>query len=127
VVVAEDSKKIRELVDEVKIPPAQLTISRTDATVTIVDDRGRARVFRTNGREDTIQLDAGPIGAVTKWEGVELLIRYRVDKDQELRCRYSRDPGTGRLIVRALLADHGRGEVITRVYDAAPANPSPSS
>jgi hypothetical protein len=115
----EDSKKLRELVDEVKAPPAQLTISQTGATVTIADDRGRTRVLRTNGKEDTIRLDAGPIGAVTKWDGVELLIRYRVDDDQELRCRYSRDPGTGRLIVRAQLADHGRGQVITRVYDAA--------
>jgi hypothetical protein len=122
----EDARKIRELVAEVKEPSSRLTISRTDATVTIADDRGRTRAFRTNGKEDTIQLDAGPIGAVTKWEGAELLIRYRVSDDQELRRRYSRDPATHRLVVREQLADHGRGQVIMRAYDTAPASASPS-
>jgi hypothetical protein len=122
----EDARKMRELVADVKEPSSRLTISRRDATITIADDRGRTRAFRTNAKEDTIQLDAGPIGAVTKWEGVELLIRYRVSDDQELRRRYSRDPATGRLVVREQLADHGRGQVITRAYDAAPASASPS-
>jgi len=126
----EDSKKIQELVNEVKVPPAQLTISQTDLAVGIIDARGRRRVFHTNGKEDIVQLDAGPIGAITKWQGVELLIRYLVDNDQELRYWYSRDPTQVRLVVRVQFADHGRGETIRRVYETAPAgqlqSPPPS-
>ena len=116
----EDVKKIRELVHDVEEPPAQVTISSTSTTVSIADDRGRTRVFEINGKEDTIQLDAGPIGAVTKWDGAELLIRYRVDKNQDLVYRYGRVPGMDRLRVRVQFSDHGRGEVITRVYDPLP-------
>jgi hypothetical protein len=118
----EDVKKMRELVQEVKEPPVQITISRTDTTVSLADPRGRTRRFNTNGKEDTIQLDAGPIGAVTKWDGAELLIRYRVDKDQDLVYRYGRVPGNDRLQVRVQFLDHGRGAVITRVYDPVPAS-----
>jgi hypothetical protein len=118
----EDVKKMRELVQEVKEPPAQITISRTSATVSIADPRGRARLFGTNGKEEIIQLDAGPIGAVAKWDGAELLIRYRVDKDQDLVYRYGRVPGDERLRVRVQFSDHGRGEVITRVYDLVSAS-----
>jgi hypothetical protein len=118
----EDVKKMREIVQEVREPAAQITISRTSTTVSIADPRGRTRLFDTSGKEDIIQLDAGPISAVTKWDGAELLVRYHVDKDQDLVYRYGRIPGSDRLRVRVQFSDHGRGAVITRVYDPVPAS-----
>lgn len=118
----EDSRKIKELVDEVKRPPARLTITQTDPAVTIADDRERAHTFHVGGKERTIELDAGPIAVTAKWESSQLAIRYLVEKDRELRYRYSRDPGTGRLVVEVQFADHGRGDLIKRVYDVAQPN-----
>ena len=103
----------------VTTPSARLTTVQTDAAFTIVDDRGRRHTFHTNGKEEILELDAGPIGVVTKWEDAQLVIRYRVEKDRELQYRYSRDPGANRLIVEIRFAEHGHGDFIKRIYDAA--------
>jgi hypothetical protein len=118
----DDIKRSQELVDEVKNPSARLTTMQTDAAVTIVDDRGRAHTFHTNGKEETVELEAGGIGAITKWENAQLLVRYRVEKDRELQYRYGRDPATDRLVVEIRFADHGHGDLIRRVYDPATPN-----
>ena len=117
----EDSRKIRELVNEVKGPSAQLTITQTDAAVTIVDAGGRARTFHAGGKEDTLELDAGPVGVTTKWENAQLVIRCLVEKDRELRYRYSREPGAQPTRGRGpVCRSRPRGELIKRIYDAAP-------
>ena len=113
----EDSRKIRELMNEVKEPSEHLTITQTDAAVTIVDARGRVRTLHIGGKEDTLQLDAGPVGVITKWENAQLVSRLLVEKDRELRYRYSRDPVTRQLVVEVQFAEHGRGALIKRIYD----------
>ena len=113
----EDSRKVRELMNEVKEPSEHLTIMQTDAAVTIVDARGRGRTFHIGGKEDTLQLDAGPVGVITKWENAQLVSRLLVEKDRELRYRYSRDPVTRQLVVEVQFAEHGRGALIKRIYD----------
>jgi hypothetical protein len=117
----EDTKKIQELVNEVKNPPVRMTIVQTDTAVTISDARGWTRTVHAGGKEETLQLNAGPIGVVTKWEDPKLVIRYLVEKDRELRYRYSRTE-TRRLAVEVQFAEHGHGDVIKRVYDAAGSN-----
>jgi hypothetical protein len=116
----EDSRKIRELVNEVKAPPERLTITETDAAVTVADASGRARSFYPGGKESALELDAGPVGVTAKWENAQLVIRCLIEKDRELRYRYSREAGSSRLVVEVQFADHGRGEIIKRVYDVAP-------
>jgi hypothetical protein len=118
----EDSRKNRELINEIKEPADTLTISQTDAAVTMVDAGGRARTFHTGGKEDKVELDAGPLGAIAKWENAQLVIRLLVEKNRELRYRYSRDPGAPRLLVEVQFADHGRGAIIRRTYDLARPN-----
>jgi len=113
----EDSRKIRELMNEVKEPSEHLTITQMDAAVTIVDARGGARTLHIGGKEDTVQLDAGPVGVITKWENAQLVSRLLVQRDRELRYRYSRDPVTRQLVVEVQFAEHGRGAVIKRIYD----------
>ncbi len=111
----DEAKQVKELVEEVKSPPPALTISQSESTVTITDGQGSSRVFHTNGKEGSIPLHTGGVAAIARWEGAELYVRLRINKEQELRYRYSRD-AQGRLVVRAQLADHNKGEVITRVY-----------
>lgn len=113
----EDSRKIRELVAEVKNPPASMTIIQTDAAITIADANGRTRTFHPTGKEETLRLEAGPIGVVSRWELTELVIRYRVEKDRELRHTFARTAGARQLLVTTQFAERGRGQIIKRVYD----------
>ncbi|MBZ5559165.1 MAG: hypothetical protein LAO77_17980 [Acidobacteriia bacterium] len=115
----DDVKKIRELVEEVKDPPPALTIAQTDTAVTIAFGRARTRTFHPTGKEETLQLDAGPIGVVTKWEPTQLVIRFNVEKDRELRYTLSGGAGAGQLVMEAQFAEKNRGDVIRRVYDVA--------
>jgi hypothetical protein len=114
----EDAKKIRELVSEVLSPSPRLTITQTDAAVTVVDASGRTRRFHP-GKEDTLALEAGPVGVISKWENGQLALRCQVEKNRELRYRYWRDPGARQLAIEIQFADHGRGAVIKRIYDLA--------
>ncbi len=116
----EESNVARELVSEVTHPAETLTITQTPAAVTIAGNNGITRTFNANGKDQTIQLKAAPIGAVTKWEGAQLSIRFLVAKNQELRVNLSRT-SEGKLLVTSQFADHGRGQVIKRVYDEKPA------
>jgi hypothetical protein len=113
----EDSRKIRELVTEVAHPPEELRITQTDASVVVADASGRSRTYHTNGREETIQLEAGPIGVASRWEPTRLLVRYVVEKNRELRYTFSHPAGSLQLVVTAQFAERGRGEIITWVYD----------
>jgi hypothetical protein len=115
----EDSKKIRELVNEVLSPSPRLTIMQTDTTVTIVDVSGRTRRFHPGGKEDTLELEAGPVGVISKWENGQLALRCQVERNRELRYRYWRDAGSRQLAIEIQFADHGRGAVIKRIYDLA--------
>jgi hypothetical protein len=116
----EDAKKIRELVNEVLSPSPRLTITQTDAAVTVVDVSGRTRRFHPGGKEDKLELEAGPVAVVSRWENGQLVLRCQVEKNRDLLYRYSRDPGTRQLAVQIQFADHGRGAVIKRIYDLAP-------
>ncbi len=113
----EDSQKIKELVVEVTHPPEALTITQSAAEITLADPKGKSRTFRISGKEETIRLDAAPIGVVTKWEGAQLAIRFIVEKNRELRIMLSRAPDARRLIITSQFAEKGRGEIIKRVYE----------
>lgn len=115
----DEAREIQELVDEVKTPPARLTITQSDTAIGVTDDRGATRVFHPTGKDESIALRTGGVGAISRWEGTGFYVRLRINKDQELRYHYSRD-ARGRLVVRAQLADHGKGQEITRVYDLVP-------
>jgi hypothetical protein len=94
-----------------------MTIAQTATTVTLSDAEGHNRAFYITGKEQTIQLKAGPIGVVTAWNGAQLVIRYLVDKNRELRVTLSRAADAKRLVMTSQFAVKGRGQVIKRVYE----------
>jgi hypothetical protein len=87
--------------------------------VTITEASGRVRTFHPTGKEEIQQLDAGPIGAVSRWTGNQLEIRVTIEDDRRFRYTYSRAPN-GQLVVETRL-EEGRAskadDVIKRVYD----------
>jgi hypothetical protein len=114
----EDSKKVQQLIREVRTPPTELTIRETETSITIIDARDWSRTYPTNGREDVVQLDAGPVRVTGKWEGPQLVLRYKVEKDRELRYSLSRD-ASGRLQMLVQFAERNKGDVVKWVFDQA--------
>src|ERR1700689_733147 len=90
---AEDANKIKELVEDAKNPSEILKISQAETSLTIVDSRDHTRVFHPTGKEETEQLDAGPIGSTSKWNGLQLVIQFTITDDRVFRYLYSRFPG----------------------------------
>ncbi|MEP7306853.1 MAG: hypothetical protein ABJA98_15165 [Acidobacteriota bacterium] len=117
----EDVNKIKELIADARNPSTILTISQTDTAVVITDWQDRTRAFHPTGKEETAQLDSGPIGATAKWSGPQLSVQFTVRSDRIFRYVYSRLPG-GQLLVETRLEEgRSRGEkaeVIRRVYDS---------
>jgi hypothetical protein len=113
----EDSKKIRELAAEITHPAGTLMITQTPAAITIADPEHGTRTFTIDGKEHTLQLGAGPLGVVTKWDGAQLAIRLLIEKNRELRITLARATTARQLIVTTQFADHGKGQLIKRYYD----------
>jgi hypothetical protein len=116
----EDVNKIKELIADARNPSAVLTISQTDTAVIITYAQDRTRAFHPTGKEEIEQLDAGPIGATSKWSGPQLSVQFTVRSDRIFRYVYSRLPG-GQLLVETRLEEgrsHEKAEVIRRVYDS---------
>ncbi len=64
----DDSRRVRFLTDEMRLPPDRLTIAVTPATVTLTPDRGAVRTIQPGKRDDSVNL--GPMTAVVNaaWE-----------------------------------------------------------
>src|SRR5712671_1221368 len=86
----DDARRLQQLTSEVRNPSPHLTIVESSAAVTITDDRGVARSFHPNGKEEVLQLDGVPVGVVAKWEAGRLVVLYSVEQGRELRYSYSR-------------------------------------
>lgn len=114
-----DARNMRQLVGEVRNPPAFLAIAQDDASVTVLDDRNRVRAFRPDGREEPQRFDAGPVRATSRWEGGRLVIQYRVAEGREIRYSLWRKADPVQLVVQAELIERGGHDTILRVYDPA--------
>jgi len=116
----EDARKIRELIDEVRAPSAVLTIVQTETAVTITDAQNHSRTFHPNGKEETEELTAGPVGATSSWRGDQLVVEMVVEENRRFRYSYTRLPN-GQLSVETRLEERrsrNAGAAIKRVYDA---------
>ncbi len=117
----DDRLRALEMNDEIRNPPQALTIAQKADTVSITGADNQTRVFRTNGKKDTHELQAVKIDTRTTWDGDRLVVEYDVGSGRKIRYTYSRSPNTGQLIVETQI-DSGRkgaprAPAIKRVYD----------
>jgi hypothetical protein len=120
---SEDDARRREmLVGEVSDPSPHLTIAQTDAAITITDERGRARTFHPDGREESQTIGQVPVTTVTRWEGTRLEVRYKVEQNRELRYTYSRTLDPPQLVVQVHFVERGDKDTVTRIYEPARPN-----
>jgi hypothetical protein len=123
---ADDRERIRELAEEVKYPSKSLQISLTATDMTITDAHEHTRVFQTNGKKDTHQLDTGTVTSKTAWDGQKLTTEYDLGSGRKLRYTYS-IVSTTRQLLEQVSFDSGQSSergpaaaVIKRVYDPVP-------
>jgi hypothetical protein len=116
----DDSRRIRFLVDEVRLPPERLTIAVTPATVTLTPDRGAARTVQPGKRDDSVGV--GPLTATVNasWEGTRLVVMYRADAARSVRYTYTVTPQPRQLTVDVEFVERGGGDRVRRIYDPAP-------
>ena len=112
----DEARRVRLLTDEVRVPPASVTVTQTATDVTMADDHGHSRTFHPNGKEEVIDLGGVPTVAISRWEGAQLVVLYEVEQGRQLRYAFSRLAGPDRLAVVAQFIDHGKGDQVTRVY-----------
>ncbi len=115
----DDVRRARQLTDEVKNPPAWLRITQSETVLTILDDRGKTRMFRLDGRDEVQQLDGTVVATTSSWEGSRLVINYKVEQGRELRYTLSANSDPPQLMVQAQFVERGGRGTITRVYDPA--------
>jgi hypothetical protein len=128
----QEAENSRQLVAEVRNPPARLTIARSAGALVVTDDRGRSRTYYPDGREAFTPLDAAPAATVSRWEGGRLIIRYKVEPGREVRYIVSRRANPPQLVVQAELIERGGRDTVVRIYEPAgadepmPAAPAPA-
>lgn len=119
----DDSRRVRFLTDEVRLPPERLTIAVTPATVTLTPERGAARTVQPGKRDDAVTV--GPLTATTNasWDGARLVVVYRADASRTIRYTYTLSPQPRQLTVEVEFVERGGGDKVRRIYDPAPADP----
>jgi hypothetical protein len=128
----QEAENSRQLVAEVRNPPARLTIARNAGAIVVTDERGRSRTYHPDGRDAFTPLDAAPVATVSRWEGGRLIIRYKVEPGREVRYTVSRKASPLQLVVQAELLERGGRDTVVRVYEPAgaddpvPAAPAPA-
>jgi hypothetical protein len=128
---ADDASRVRQLTAEVRNPPAHLTIVEAQDAVTIADDRGHPRTFRTDGREAVLQLDDVSVRVSSTLEGGTFVVVYHVEPNHDLRYSYTGGTSPAQLIVDIQFVERGGGDSIRLVYeptsDTERATPAPFS
>ena len=113
----EEAENSKQLVNEVRNPPAGLTVASSAGTIVVTNEGGRARTYYPDGREAFTELVAAPVATVTRWEASRLVIRYKVEPGREIRYTVSRKASPPQLVVQAELLERGGRDTVVRVYD----------
>jgi hypothetical protein len=121
----DDARRLRQLTAEVRNPSTHLTIIETSTALTITDDRGLARTFRLDGRDQVLEIDGVPVGVTAKREAGRLVVLYGVEQGRELRYTYSRVANPPQLAVDIQFLERGRGDGVRRIYEPTSANETP--
>ena len=113
----DDGTRRQRLTDEVRNPPARITVVDASDAVTFSDDKGGARTLHPGGPAETIQLDGVPVLTVARREGRTLVVLYSVADLRQIRYTYSRPEGTASLLVDVEFLERGQvGDKVRRVY-----------
>lgn len=117
----DDARRRRFLTDEVRLPPDQLTIVVTPASVTITPERGAARTVLPGRRDDAVSIGSITVTTSATWEAQRrLTVAYTAEASRVVRYTYEATPSPRQLIVDVEFVGRGGGDKVRRIYDSAP-------
>ncbi len=121
-----EAKRRQMLVDEVRTPPSNVTISQTADEVVVTNEGGRPRVFHPNGRDEAQEFGGVSLVTTSRWDGTGLEVRYAVSRGRELRYTYTRIANPPQLLVQVRFIERGGKDIVTLVYEPSqPVEPGP--
>jgi hypothetical protein len=100
---AEEQKRIDELTESLRYPPAVLSIAHTAAAITVTDEQQRARTLTPNGKREKQTVGSASLDVATRWEGPQLVSEQDLGGGRLVRYTYSIVPTTKQLLVRVAL------------------------
>jgi len=113
-----DARRLSQLTAEAREPSTHLVIVDTPSAVTMTNDRGKARTFHPDSRDEVLQLEDGvDVSANTKRDAGRLIVLYQVEEGRQLRYTYSRNATPAQLIVNIAFVGRGGGDEVKRVYE----------
>ena len=114
----EDARRLRQLTDEVRTPPARLSVVATsDGGIAITSDNGQMRTLRVDGKEQVLRLDGDlPVVATARWEADRLVVLYQVEQGRQLRYTYSVTGSPRQLVVDVKFLERGEGDSVRWIY-----------
>ena len=100
-------------------PPAVVTVTATDSTVTLAPDTGAALVVHSDGRKVKQQLEGGgEVEVRGEWDGHEFVVERKVSDGGKVTEKYRLSEDGKQLDVEVTLAGlKGRSVKFRRVYD----------
>ena len=125
---ADEARRLKQLTDEARQPPADLIIETSNGGIKFSDGRDFSRTFHPTGNEEVIDLGGVPVVAITRWEG-------RTARSSSTRSKKAgrfATPTRVRRIPIDLTAevqfiDRGKGDKVARVYERASAGTTSTS
>ncbi len=95
-----DRKLLTQLTEAVRFPPLRLTITQTDAGITLDPTSGDADVVHPDGKSEKRQITGGTVNRMADWDGGKLIVTDAVGESGTLTRTYEVAPTTGQLVVR---------------------------
>jgi hypothetical protein len=117
----DEAQRRDHLTDEVRTPPARLTIVELPDLVTFSDEAGNVRSVHPDGRAETISVAGTSVLTVAHREDGKLIVLYSVGDLRHVRYTYSRPEGQASLAVDVEFVERSKaGDTVRRVYNPPP-------
>jgi hypothetical protein len=100
---ADEQKRIDELTESLRYPPATLTIAQTPAAITVTDEQQRARTLTPTGKREKQIVGSASLDVATRWEGPQLVSEQDLGGGRLVRYTYSIVATTRQLLVRVAI------------------------
>jgi hypothetical protein len=123
---ADDATRVQLLTEEVRNPPARLTIADSGGAITITSDAGVTRTFHPGRGREALHFGDLPVGVTARWEEDRLIVVYDAEEGHQLRYSYSPTADPRRLRIDVQFVERGGGDSVVRVYDPA-IEPTPTA